>query len=89
MGSLVNKEVTRRKDAVIEVARANYVLLDKVSDHGQIPIPDRQRFFAQLFMTANLRQHRFPYLSQVSKLLASDAYRAVKPKHLKADPAER
>jgi len=89
LGKLVNKEINRRKDAVVNLARANYVLLDKVSEHGKVPVPQRERFFTQLFTRANLRQHRFPYLEQVSKLLESEAYRAVKPKHLKADPAAR
>ena len=73
----------------LELARANYVLLDKVSDHGQIPIPQREQFFAQLFTRANLQRNRFPFLDQVSKLLESEAYRAVKPKNLTADPAAR
>lgn len=89
LSELVNNEINRRQQAVIALVRANYVLLDKVSEHGQIPVPQRERFFAQLFTRANLQQNRFPYLQQVSKLLESEAYLAVKPKHLKADPAAR
>jgi hypothetical protein len=89
LGERVNDEITRREKAVLNLVRANYLLLDKVSDHGRVPIPNREQFFAQLFTRANLQQHRFPYLEQVSKLLDSEAYRAVKLKHLKTDPAAR
>lgn len=89
LGETVNDEITRREQAVLDLVRANYVLLDKVSDHGRVPIPNREQFFAQLFTRTNLQQHRFPYLKQVSKLLDSEAYRAVKPNHLKTDPAAR
>ena len=89
LAELINKEITRREEGVLDLVRSNYVLLDKVSDHGRISIPNRSQFFAQLFTQANLQQHRFPFLEQVSKLLASEAYREVKPKNLPTDPAAR
>ena len=89
LSELVNKEIKRREQSVSELVKANYVLLDKVSKHGKIPTPQREQFFTRLFTRANLQQNRFPYIEQVGKLLASEAYRAVKPKHLKTDPAAR
>lgn len=87
--AVINREFARRKDAVIALIGANYVLLDKVSDHGRRVVPDRKQFFTRLYTQRNLEERRFPYLQAVSKLLESDAYRAVKAKNLVKDPTER
>lgn len=82
----ISQEINRRRNAVIELARANYVLLDKLTEHGQRPVPNRLRFFAGLYTERNLEQNRFPFAKEVATLLESEEYRAVKPPNLATDP---
>jgi hypothetical protein len=52
--------------------------LDKISEHGKKPIPDRERFFLQLYGPENLRKQKFAYMKEVGSLLNSKGY--AKPK---------
>jgi hypothetical protein len=83
---LVNNALRRRQNAVIDLVRANYVLLDKVSMHGMIPVPNRGKFFVRLYTKQNLQEQRFPFADEVADLLETPEYRSVKVRNLATDP---
>ena len=76
--SRIEKEFAARRDAVNQLIRANYVLLDKVSRHGVAPIPNRRLFFESLYTKSNLDAAGFAYTGEVLGLLKSKAYREAK-----------
>ena len=85
---LINAELNRREQAVSALIRANYELLDKVSKHGTLRVPNRNAFFARLYTKPNLEEMRFPFVKEVVHLLETDVYRLAKLPHLAADPTE-
>jgi len=78
---LVNKVVdeilAERRQAVLELIRANYVLLDKVTAHGRLPVPERDIFYRTLYTKTNLDEQRFPFTGEVLSLLKDESYREV------------
>lgn len=72
---VINEEIGKRREAVEELIRANYRLLDEVSRHGRRRIPDRRAFFQRLYTRENLAKMAFPYLAEVEDLLKTDKYR--------------
>ena len=72
---LIDKAYNARANAVIALIKSNYVLLDKVSRHGTVPIENRKLFFQSLYTKPNLDQAGFPYTSDVLGLLKSKKYR--------------
>lgn len=70
----INEQLNKFEDEIEKIVQANYKLLDKISDHGKKPIPDRNRFFSQLYDTENLNRHNFAYIERVTSLLNSKEY---------------
>jgi len=75
INGVIGEEINKRRDAVEELIRANYRLLDDVSRHGRRRIPDRQAFFHGLYTRENLEKMEFPYLVEAEDLLKTDKYR--------------
>lgn len=71
---IVQEEIGRRREAVIELIRANYQRLDDVTRHGTRPIADRESFFKSFYTQAELRKSGFRYLAEATDLLGSRAY---------------
>ena len=85
----INREIRRRQSAVLDLLRANYVALDKVSKHGRQAIEQRDEFFETLYTRQNLEAAGFPFLRQADSLLASQSYQRLGPRHLASPPAAR
>ena len=71
----LQETLTRSTDAVVALVGFNYAELDRLTQHGTRPLPDRRAFFEGLFTPENLRAAGFPALEQVADLLDSAAYR--------------
>ncbi len=76
---LINRQIEDRHAAIRALVQANYLRLDRLSQHGRIPIPKRAEFFEQLYRRANLEESRFPYLTEVAEFLESETYRQARP----------
>lgn len=72
---LIDKQYGARANAVIALIKSNYVLLDKISRHGNTPIENRKIFFESLYTKANLDAAGFPFTGDVLELLKSKKYR--------------
>lgn len=68
-------EISARKEAVAELIRNNYQLLDDTTHHGTRRISDRKQFFEGLYSRERLAELNFKYLDQCAGLLESEAYR--------------
>ncbi|HLQ44959.1 MAG TPA: hypothetical protein VK137_09545 [Planctomycetaceae bacterium] len=84
----INDAIDQRHTAVRDVIRANNITLDKVSQHGGIPIPGRAEFFAKLYTKENLAEQKFPFIDEVLGLLESPEYQQARPRILPRDPTE-
>jgi len=84
----INDAIDQRHTAVRDVIRANNIMLDKVSQHGGIPIPRRAEFFAKLYTKENLAEQKFPFIDEVLGLLESPEYQQARPRILPRDPTE-
>lgn len=82
----INREIDRRQFAVLDLIRANYVALDKVSRNGATAMQDRKDFFESLYTQSNLEATEFPFQKEVASLLESEAYRQLRPRYVPADP---
>lgn len=76
INSKINQRIAEYENAVEELVRANYSLLDhdNVSSHGKKEIKNRAVFFKKLYQQANLRINKFKYLDEVEPLLKSEPY---------------
>ncbi len=83
----IDRQIRRRQDAVLDLIRANYVLLDKESTHGCVSMNDRNDFFNTLYTRDNLTTSRFAFTDEVSKLLEGEAFKSLRPRHVLVDPA--
>jgi hypothetical protein len=72
---IVLEEIGRRREAVVDLIRANYLRLDEVTRHGARPLADRESFFKSLYTESELRKSGFRYLAEAANLLGSAAYR--------------
>lgn len=88
LNKLVEDEIIKRREAVVELMRQNNRELDKIGAHGAQPVPDRATFFAKLYTKENLAEKQFPFVEQVLDLLESPAYRKAELPFLARDPAE-
>lgn len=86
---LVNEEIDRRRQAVIELMRQNNRLLDKLGAHGLQPIPNRAAFFAKLYTKEHLAEQKFPFVEEVLDLLETPEFANAKLPFLSHDPADR
>jgi len=82
----INHEIQRRQSAILDLLRANYVALDKVSQNGRSAMQDRKDFFESLYTQQNLEATEFPFRKEVVSLLESESYRQLRPRHVPADP---
>lgn len=86
---LVNEEIDRRRQAVIELMRQNNRLLDKLGAHGLQPIPSRAAFFAKLYTKEHLAEQKFPFVDDVLDLLGTPDFENAKLPFLTRDPADQ
>lgn len=86
LGKLVEDEIKKRREAVVELMRQNNVLLDKVGAHGAQSVPDRAAFFEKLYSKEHLADQNFPFVDQVLDLLEKPKYRNAELPFLRRDP---
>jgi hypothetical protein len=86
LNKLIDDEITKRREAVVELMRQNNVLLDKVSAHGARLVPDRAAFFEKLYSKEHLAEQKFPFVDQVLDLLDKPEYRDAERPFLRRDP---
>jgi hypothetical protein len=85
----IDGEIRRRQTAVLDLVRANYVSLDKVSQNGRTAMKERRNFFESLYTRSNLTNNKFPFQNEVASLMESEAYQRLRPRHSLADPSLR
>jgi hypothetical protein len=80
ISSQVNMRLDAYENAIEELVRNNYKLLDHidVSNHGKKLIPNRKVFFQGLYTRDNLAKHKFKYITEVATLLKSKEYKNAK-----------
>ncbi len=86
---IINEEFAKRRDAVTDLIQANYVLLDQVSKHGSIPVPNRAEFFGKLFTKENLAEQKFPCVTEVIELLETAPFQQAELRFLPRDPTDK
>lgn len=86
LSKLIDDEITKRREAVVELMRQNNVLLDKVSAHGLRSVPDRAAFFETLYSKEHLAEQKFPFVDQVLDLLNKADYRDAELPFVRRDP---
>ena len=72
--AMVTEAAKSYQDAVDRLILDNYKRLDDLTDHGSRPIPDRARFFEDLYAPEELARLGFPFLDRVRPLLRGEAY---------------
>ena len=83
--SLLEKTIQTRREAVLEVVRANNRRLDEISRHGRARMREREAFFEELYSKQNLADVKFPYLGDVLDLLDSPEY-VDAPRYYRKEP---
>ena len=89
LNRLVDEEVVKRRQAVVEVMKQNNQQLDKIGAHGAELVPNRATFFTQLYTKENLAETKFPFVEQVLDLLETAEYQRAESPFLARDPADR
>lgn len=89
LSKIVEDEITKRRQAVVELMRQNNVLLDKVGGHGVQAVPERSAFFTKLYTKEHLAEQKFPYVDQVLDLLERPEYRDAELPFLRRDVNDR
>ncbi len=87
LNKLVDEEVVKRRQAVVELMKQNNQQLDKLGAHGAELVPNRATFFTQLYTKENLAEMKFPFIEQVLDLLETAEYRQAESPFLARDPA--
>ena len=72
--AIIQEEVERRYNAVIDLLIANEHALDAATGHGSRRLADRAAYFRSLLLEPNLKEHDFPFLAEVKDLLQTKAY---------------
>lgn len=85
---LIDDEILKRREAVIELMRQNNIELDKIGAHGAQAVPDRAAFFAKLYTKENLAERKFPFIDEILDLLETPEYQQAELRFLPRDPAE-
>jgi hypothetical protein len=67
--------VGERHRPVVALLQANNELLDSLTTHGIVALPDRDAFFRSLYERPRLEAHGFRWLDAVAPILESDRYR--------------
>lgn len=89
LNKLVDEEVVKRRQSVVELMRQNNQRLDKLGVHGAEVVPNRATFFTQLYTKENLAEMKFPFIEQVLDLLETAEYQQAESPFLARDPADR
>ena len=89
LNKLVDEEVVKRRQAIVELMRQNNQRLDKIGAHGAELVPNRATFFTQLYTKENLAETKFPFIEQVLDLLETSEYQQAELPFLARDPADR
>ena len=89
LSKLIEDEITKRRQVVVELMRQNNVLLDKVGAHGAQTVPDRIAFFTKLYTKEHLAEQNFPLMDQVLDLFERPEYRDVELPFLRRDVNDR
>lgn len=90
VNKLVDAEIVKRRQAIVELMRQNNLRLDNIGAHGAQVVPNRAAFFTQLYTKDNLAEMKFPFIEQVLKRLDSPEYQRAESdlKFLPRDPAQ-
>lgn len=88
LNKLIDDEIAKRREAVVELMRQNNRRLDKIGTHGAQVVPDRANFFATLYTKENLAEMKFSFIEQVLDLLETPEYREADLPFLARDPAD-
>ena len=88
LSKLVDDEILKRREAVVELMRQNNIELDKIGAHGGQAVPNRAAFFAKLYTKENLAERKFPFIDEVLDLLETPEYQQAELRFLPRDPAE-
>lgn len=70
----IDDAVAHRRDAIQALVGAINRKIDSDTQHGALPLPDRDEFFAGLFLKENLDEMKFPYLPEVLDLIGTREY---------------
>ena len=88
LNKLVDEEVVKRRQAVVELLRQDNQRLDKIGGHGAQAVPNRAAFFAKLYTKENLAETKFPFIEQVLDLLETAEYQQAELPFLARDPVD-
>jgi len=80
----IDDAVALRRDAIQSLVASINRKIDAETQHGAQPLPNRDLFFAGLFLKENLDEMKFPYLSEVVDLLGTRDYQQA---HAQIGPA--
>ena len=70
----IDDAVAHRRDAIQALVGSINRKIDSDTQHGALPLPDRDEFFASLFLKENLDEMKFPYLPEVLDLIGTRDY---------------
>lgn len=79
----IDEAVAHRRDAIQGLVGAINRKIDSDTQHGALPLPDREDFFAGLFLKENLDEMKFPYVPEVLDLIGTREYQHA---HLRIGP---
>ena len=75
IGELINEAINAKTGDLDDLVQFNYDLLDRLTDHGEKPLPDRDEFLRMLYDKPNLDAAKFPHTGEVLPLLEDEKYR--------------
>ena len=71
----INAEIAPRRDAFKALVMGINRKIDTLTNHGAIPLQNREEFLAGLYLKENLDDMKFPYLTEVLDLIETREYR--------------
>jgi hypothetical protein len=78
VNALISAEVESRKNAVVKLVEFAYQKLDRQSDHGRRPLPNRSLFGGWLFTLEHMKEAEFTYVKEAGEAIASGEARLAK-----------
>ncbi|MGH9809101.1 MAG: hypothetical protein ACRD9W_17930, partial [Terriglobia bacterium] len=85
---VIDEETNARRQAVVDAINFYYKRLDKLTSHGARFLPEREKFFADLFTPESLAEMNFPYMKEAKIAAGTPVYRKAKPVNLPAPGAK-
>ena len=70
----IDAELGARRDAILALVLGINQKIDKLTDHGATPLPNREEFLAGLFLKENLDEMKFTYLPEVLDIINTRDY---------------